>query len=165
MHLIVVGAGAAGLTAAFRLQQAGHDVTVLERAEVVGGRTHSEHHGPGHWSDTGAGWLASFYPRTLALLDEIGQRDRLRPMALRGKRPLDRRQSCRSQLAAVILASPLPRRQGRVLRYASTLLARQPATWPSTGATTPPARSRAGLWRRSATTSRPLRSKGPSSPA
>lgn len=84
MRICVVGAGPAGLTAAFRLQQAGHDVTVLEQAGVVGGRTHSEHFGPGHWSDTGAGWLASFYPSTLALLDEIDRRRLLRPMTLRG---------------------------------------------------------------------------------
>ncbi len=83
-HLAVVGAGPAGLTAAHRLSQAGFTVTVLEREAVAGGRTHSEHHGPGHWVDTGAGWLASFYPETLALLDELDLRDRLTPMQLRG---------------------------------------------------------------------------------
>jgi protoporphyrinogen/coproporphyrinogen III oxidase len=84
VHVAVVGAGPAGLTAAFRLQQSGHEVTVLEAGPVAGGRTHTEHFGPGHWVDTGAGWLASFYPRTLALLDEAGGRELLRPMALRG---------------------------------------------------------------------------------
>jgi oxygen-dependent protoporphyrinogen oxidase len=84
MRIAVVGAGAAGLTAAYRLQQQGHDVVVLEREAVPGGRTHSEHFGPGHWSDTGAGWLASFYPRTLALLDELGLGGLLKPLPLRG---------------------------------------------------------------------------------
>ncbi|HSJ92126.1 MAG TPA: NAD(P)/FAD-dependent oxidoreductase [Ilumatobacter sp.] len=83
-RVAVIGAGPAGLTAAYRLLQQGHRVEVFERAEVVGGRTHSEHHGDGHWVDTGAGWLASFYPRTLALLEELGQRHRLSPMSLRG---------------------------------------------------------------------------------
>jgi oxygen-dependent protoporphyrinogen oxidase len=83
-HIAVVGAGPAGLTAAHRLTEAGFTVTVLEREAVAGGRTHSEHHGPGHWVDTGAGWLASFYPETLALLDELGLRGRLTPMQLRG---------------------------------------------------------------------------------
>src|SRR5690349_9511592 len=84
MRVVVVGAGPAGLTAAWRLHQAGHDVTVLERRDVCGGRTHTEHFGEGHWSDTGAGWLASFYPRALELLEELGERDRLSTMHLRG---------------------------------------------------------------------------------
>ena len=83
-HIAVVGAGPAGLTAAHRLRRAGHEVTVFERAGVAGGRTHTEHFGDRHWADTGAGWLASFYPDTLALLDELGLRDLLEPMALRG---------------------------------------------------------------------------------
>ncbi|WP_258932886.1 FAD-dependent oxidoreductase [Nesterenkonia pannonica] len=40
-HAIVVGAGLAGLAAAVDLVDAGHRVTVLERAEQVGGRTSS----------------------------------------------------------------------------------------------------------------------------
>jgi oxygen-dependent protoporphyrinogen oxidase len=83
-HIAVIGAGPAGLTAAHRLHGAGFGVTVFEREASAGGRTHSEHHGSGHWVDTGAGWLASFYPDTLALLDEIGQRHLLTPMSLRG---------------------------------------------------------------------------------
>lgn len=82
--VVVIGAGPAGLTAAHRLAAAGDRVTVLEREPVAGGRTHSEHHGPGHWVDTGAGWLASFYPDTLALLDDLGLRHLLSPMQLRG---------------------------------------------------------------------------------
>jgi protoporphyrinogen/coproporphyrinogen III oxidase len=85
MHIAVVGAGPAGLTAAHRLCQAGHRVEVLEARDVIGGRTHAEHFGPGHHCDTGAGWLASFYSRTLALLDELGYRDiLLRPRSVRG---------------------------------------------------------------------------------
>ena len=76
MRVAVVGAGAAGLTAALRLQQAGHSVEVIEALDVVGGRTHTAHFGSGHLCDTGAGWLASFYPRTLALLDELGGREK-----------------------------------------------------------------------------------------
>ena len=65
-RIAVIGAGPAGLTAGHRLRAAGHAVTIFEERDVPGGRTHSEHYGPGHWSDTGAGWLAAFYPRTLA---------------------------------------------------------------------------------------------------
>lgn len=85
MHIAVVGSGPAGITAAHRLQQAGHRVEVLEALDVVGGRTHAEHFGVGHHCDTGAGWLTSFYSRTLSLLDELGWRERLlRPQAIRG---------------------------------------------------------------------------------
>jgi protoporphyrinogen/coproporphyrinogen III oxidase len=83
-RVAVVGAGPAGLTAAYRLQQAGFAVTVFEKEATSGGRTHTEHHGPGHWVDTGAGWLASFYPDTLALLGELGHTGLLSPMQLRG---------------------------------------------------------------------------------
>ncbi len=84
MKVAVAGAGAAGLTAAYRIHQAGHQVTVFEALPHVGGRTRSAHFGPGHHLDTGAGWLTSAYTRTLALLDEIGERDRLQPMRASG---------------------------------------------------------------------------------
>ena len=84
MHIAVVGAGPAGMTAAHRLRQAGHRVELLEARDVVGGRTHAEHFGPGHHCDTGAGWLASFYDRTLALLAELGLRELLLPRKVRG---------------------------------------------------------------------------------
>ncbi|MEU3568090.1 FAD-dependent oxidoreductase [Kitasatospora sp. NPDC036755] len=41
-NVIVVGAGIAGLAAAWRLQRAGHTVTVLERDSHAGGRLSSE---------------------------------------------------------------------------------------------------------------------------
>ncbi|HMN30002.1 MAG TPA: FAD-dependent oxidoreductase, partial [Caldilineaceae bacterium] len=85
MQLAVVGAGPAGLTAAYRLQQAGHHVEVIEALDWIGGRTHAEHFGPGHHCDTGAGWLATFYSHTLQLFAELGMRDQfVRPRAVRG---------------------------------------------------------------------------------
>ncbi|MEZ4864474.1 MAG: NAD(P)/FAD-dependent oxidoreductase [Caldilineaceae bacterium] len=85
MKIAVVGAGPAGLTAAYRLQKAGHRVEVLEASSVIGGRTHSARFGPGHLCDTGAGWLATFYTSTLLLFDELGYRDRfVRPRTVRG---------------------------------------------------------------------------------
>jgi oxygen-dependent protoporphyrinogen oxidase len=43
--IVVVGSGLAGLTCAWRLQEAGHDVEVLEREPESGGRTRTEVHG------------------------------------------------------------------------------------------------------------------------
>ena len=43
--IVVVGAGAAGLVCAWRLQRAGHEVQVLEQAAAPGGRLRTERHG------------------------------------------------------------------------------------------------------------------------
>ncbi len=129
MRIAVIGAGPAGLTAAHRLQGAGHEATVFEGLGVAGGRTHSEHYGPGHWSDTGAGWLASFYPRTLALLDEIGERGRLRKLQLRGGGDLrlDGRLVPNPNSITRILTTSLlsPLEKVRFLAFMATLFATQ----------------------------------------
>jgi len=129
MRVVVVGAGPAGLTAAWRLHQAGHDVTVLERRDVAGGRTHTEHFGDGHWSDTGAGWLASFYPNTFRLLAELGERGRLKPMQLRGggELLLDGRLVPNPNSIGRILRTPLlsPIEKIRFMAWMAQLIVRQ----------------------------------------
>lgn len=67
---VVIGAGPAGLTAAYRLANAGLRVTVLEAANAIGGRTRTERVGE-FTLNTGAGFVASFYDVTLALLREL----------------------------------------------------------------------------------------------
>ena len=84
MQIAVIGAGAAGLTASFRLLQAGHRVTVYEAEPYVGGRTRSQHFAPGHHLDTGAGWLTTAYTHTLRFFEELGERNRLHPMKASG---------------------------------------------------------------------------------
>lgn len=64
---VVVGAGPAGSSAAYRLATAGVRVTVLEAAPHVGGRTHSERVGD-FVLNTGAGLVMNCYDETLALL-------------------------------------------------------------------------------------------------
>src|SRR5215208_4516868 len=49
----VVGAGYAGLTAAYRLMQAGRTVVVLEARDRVGGRVWTEYLPDGTWLDYG----------------------------------------------------------------------------------------------------------------
>lgn len=67
----VVGAGIAGLTAAYRLRQAGWDVEVYESADHAGGRVETVALG-GYLVDTGATAIAARYPLFTALATELG---------------------------------------------------------------------------------------------
>jgi oxygen-dependent protoporphyrinogen oxidase len=76
--VVVVGGGIAGLTAAWRLEQDGHDVEVLESEPVAGGRMRAERHGA-FVLDRGAQFIASAYPNLHRLIDAVGLSDRIRP--------------------------------------------------------------------------------------
>lgn len=67
----MVGAGIAGLSAAFRLKQAGLEVTVLERSDRVGGRMITVEH-DGYLIDPAASVLLTTYRRTLRLIADAG---------------------------------------------------------------------------------------------
>jgi oxygen-dependent protoporphyrinogen oxidase len=69
--VVVVGGGIAGLTAAFRLQQAGFDVVVHEASERVGGRTASIER-DGFLLDLGASGLSSKYGQMVKLAHDAG---------------------------------------------------------------------------------------------
>lgn len=73
---VVVGAGLAGLTAAYRLQQAGWDVKVLERGPVVGGRVQTITKDD-YLIDTGAGALFEGFGEYMQLASELGLGDDL----------------------------------------------------------------------------------------
>lgn len=74
MKVAVIGAGIAGLTAALRIQEAGHDVEVLEAAAHPGGRMWSIREG-GFDIDVGVHMLLGSFTRTRALVDEMGLGD------------------------------------------------------------------------------------------
>jgi monoamine oxidase len=68
----VVGAGYAGLTAAWRLQQAGHATCVLEARDRIGGRVWTDRLEDGTPIDRGAGWLAPYHDAALRVAAELG---------------------------------------------------------------------------------------------
>jgi squalene-associated FAD-dependent desaturase len=67
----VIGAGWAGLAAAVRATQAGHQVTVFETAGIPGGRARSDDGGAAA-TDNGQHILLGGYARTLALMRSVG---------------------------------------------------------------------------------------------
>jgi len=71
MKVAVVGAGWAGLAAAVRATQAGHQVTVFETAGMPGGRARSDDDSDAA-TDNGQHILLGGYARTLALMREVG---------------------------------------------------------------------------------------------
>jgi monoamine oxidase len=72
VDVCVVGAGFAGLTAALRVKQAGHSVTLLEARDRVGGRTFTVERDDGSWIDRGGAWVGPTQDRIYALMDEFG---------------------------------------------------------------------------------------------
>ncbi len=68
----VVGAGFAGLAAAYRLKQAGLNVIVLEARKRVGGRSWSVKMKDGTFVDFGGQWVGSTQDRFYALIKEMG---------------------------------------------------------------------------------------------
>ncbi|QDZ43221.1 NAD(P)/FAD-dependent oxidoreductase [Corynebacterium sp. sy039] len=72
MHsdVVVIGAGPAGLSAAYRLQKAGHTAVVLEARDRVGGRTRSDVMN-GAWYEIGGQWVSPDQTELKALLAEL----------------------------------------------------------------------------------------------
>jgi oxygen-dependent protoporphyrinogen oxidase len=78
LEIVVIGSGASGLAAAFRLQQAGHRVRILERGERIGSTLRS-HRRDGYLLEPGAFLLASTHRRMLRIVEEAGMLDQVVP--------------------------------------------------------------------------------------
>jgi len=70
-RVLVLGAGMAGLTAALSLLRAGHDVTVIEYQDRVGGRLLSVPIGAGQFSEAGGGHFRANMPYVLHYLRQF----------------------------------------------------------------------------------------------
>ncbi|KTF92222.1 hypothetical protein cypCar_00008491 [Cyprinus carpio] len=72
-HVVIIGAGAAGLTAAKFLEDAGHKVTIIEASERIGGRilTHRDKK-EGWYAELGAMRIPSFHKILRQFAQKLG---------------------------------------------------------------------------------------------
>lgn len=82
-HVVVVGGGIAGLTAAWDLVRAGAAVTVLEASQRLGGKLYADEIA-GVPVDLGAESMLARRPEAVALAREVGLADDLEPPAVLG---------------------------------------------------------------------------------
>lgn len=89
--VVILGAGLAGLSAAYELSQAGHDVIVLEARDRPGGRVHTlrDPFAEGLYAEAGATRIPDNHDQTLRYVKVFDLKlDEFRPMGLRDVRYL-----------------------------------------------------------------------------
>ena len=121
-RVLVVGAGPAGLAAALRLKTLGVPAEVFETDDRVGGRARADV--VGEWRfDRGAEFVASFYPRTLALARAVGLGEKLRKLPLQGALVIDGRRAPMPFSPLAFMRTPLlsSRTKLRVLGFGLSL--------------------------------------------
>ena len=72
VEVVIIGAGIAGLVAAYELTKLGHSVTILEGSERVGGRIHTYYFPDGQYGELGAMRIADSQRYTIHYIDEMG---------------------------------------------------------------------------------------------
>ena len=85
-QIAVIGAGMAGLSAAYRLKRAGFEPTVFERHDRVGGRIQTIEKS-GYLMDLGAAVYLGTYRESIAMIRDIGLGDELRELPAIGAMP------------------------------------------------------------------------------
>src|SRR5918997_7232281 len=70
-RVVIVGGGFAGLTAAKRVADAGHEVVVLEKREVLGGKWSSWKNEQGDWIESGLHVFFGAYQEIYDLMREL----------------------------------------------------------------------------------------------
>ncbi len=76
LKVVIVGAGMAGLTAAYELKRAGHKPVLLEAQQRIGGRVHTlrDPFSEGLYAEVGAMRIPRAHKLTLAYIDKFGLR-------------------------------------------------------------------------------------------
>jgi len=73
----IIGGGLSGLACAKYLSDAGHEPTVYEARDVLGGKVSAWQDEDGDWIETGLHIFFGAYPNMMNLFDELGIHDRL----------------------------------------------------------------------------------------
>jgi monoamine oxidase len=83
----VLGAGMAGLSAAYELSKLGHHVSIIEATSRVGGRVRTHRFKSGQYGELGAMRIPASHDYTRHYIDLTGLKDALRPFITGNKNP------------------------------------------------------------------------------